>query len=49
MAQTVGGGSLSTVCALQIVTGPEGTIKAINVTTDTLGDWAISRCAEIFK
>jgi hypothetical protein len=48
-AQTVGGGSLSTFCTLQIVTSPEGTIKVINVTADTLGDWAISRCAEIFK
>jgi hypothetical protein len=48
-AQTVGGGSLSTVCALQIVTGPEGTIKEIKPTTDTFGDWTLSRCAEVFK
>jgi hypothetical protein len=48
-AQTVGGGSLNTYCALQIVTSPEGTIKVIIVTADTFGDWTISRCAEIFK
>jgi predicted outer membrane repeat protein len=48
-AQTVGGGLINVFCTLEIVTTPEGTIKAINVAADTLGDWTISRCGEIFK
>ena len=48
-ATTTGGGTLSTFCEVQIVTTPDGLIKSIYPLRDTVGNWALSRCAEIFN
>lgn len=48
-ATTTGGGAIKVYCELQIVTSPNGTIKEIKPIRDTIGDWEMSRCAEIFK
>jgi hypothetical protein len=33
---------------VQIITTPAGLVKSIYPIRDTLGNWAISRCAEVF-
>jgi hypothetical protein len=48
VATTTGGGTLSTFCEVQIITTPAGLVKSIYPIRDTLGNWAISRCAEVF-
>lgn len=48
-AFTTGGGGASVFCEVTIVTRPDGTIKAIDPSYDTIGRWTTSRCAEIFK
>ena len=47
-ATTTGGGTLNTFCDVQIVTAPGGLIKSIYPVRDTIGNWALSRCAEVF-
>ena len=45
---TTGGGTINTFCEVQIVTAPDGLVKSIHPVRDTLGNWALSRCAEVF-
>ncbi len=46
---TVGGGTASVYCEIQIVTDADGNIKSIQPRIDTLGRWTTSRCAEVFR
>jgi len=46
---TTGGGTINTFCEIQIVTAPNGTVRSIHPTRDTIGNWVLSRCAEIFS
>ena len=47
-ATTIPGGTVSTFCEVQIVTTSTGMVKSIRPVRDTLGNWALSRCAEVF-
>jgi hypothetical protein len=48
-ASTSGGGTYTVFCEVQILTSGSGTIKSISPVHDSLGDWQLSRCAEIFR
>lgn len=43
-----GGGSIRVQCTLKIVARPDGRIERIDVLSDTIGDWQLSRCNEVF-
>lgn len=43
-----GGGSYSVQCSLKIAVDAGGTIQTIDVLSDTMGDWELSRCHEVF-
>ena len=47
-ATTTGGGTISTFCEVQIITTSTGVVKTIYPIRDTLGNWTVSRCAEVF-
>lgn len=46
---TSSGKTIRLYCVLQIVTSPEGIVRNIDLTTDTIGAWETSRFAEIFS
>lgn len=43
-----GGGSYSVQCSLKIAVDAGGMIQTIDVLSDTMGDWELSRCHEVF-
>lgn len=47
-ATTWGGGSVSVYCKVNLVVGPDGVIKSLKPTADTIGKWTTSRCGEFF-
>lgn len=48
-ALTTGGGSLTIFCRARILTDKDGRISSFRITGDTVGAWALSRCAEVLK
>lgn len=45
---TSGGGTASVYCGAQITVETNGIISDIKPSEDTIGEWTLSRCAEIF-
>lgn len=48
-AYVSGGGSIDIYCELQIHTDSKGTILDIKAMKDTVGEWDVSRCGEVFR
>lgn len=44
-----GGGSIEVQCQVKIMADKQGIIESIETFSDTVGEWGISRCAELFK
>ena len=47
-ATTSGGGQINVYCEIQIQTDPNNIIRSLRPIKDTIGNWELSRCAEIF-
>lgn len=47
-ATTSGGGQIEVFCEIQIQTDPNNIIRSLKPIKDTIGNWELSRCAEIF-
>lgn len=46
--RTTGGSSVTVSCTAQLTVQPNGIIVDIKPSEDTIGDWTLSRCAELF-
>lgn len=49
VATTTGGNSLSVYCNARLLVDKTGIITSFRITADTVGNWALSRCAEVLR